>query len=494
MRIIHKGLLMVSVPLIFELIFGAQMFFMQRDLQDLTARESRSKQIVIHLNQLFMTFLDLVVSSYLVRISALGEIRMPSGYLEKLETSIGADIAALDQFYATDFDSRKRFLTLKTTLRNFQKYTDSVDIGASNGGSVELSLGSIKELQIIQATSVKLRKAVDALRQQETEYTRVVSRKIEKLSKELSLLICVGILANVLIAGLMVIFLARSITSRLAVLVDNSRRLATNEELLAPIAGRDELTDLDMSFHASFRKLRETELLKRDFYHMVAHDLRSPLSAVKMIVEMVQARTYGDISDDASQRLAMCDRNLSKILHLVNDILELDKLKAGKMPIEKSMVQAHDLVVDTIKSIQPLADAKHVQLVEAVEPFMLSCDGKRVVQSLMNLGANAIKFSRPNTTVTLVCQKKGNEAVFAVKDEGRGIPPADLDRLFDRFAQVETADGAYGVGTGLGLSICKMIAEAHGGRMSAESTEGKGSTFLMHLPLGEQSVSTAAPD
>lgn len=475
MRIIHKGLVMVAVPLAFELTFAGCLIQTQSEMERLTAEESRSKEIMMNLNDLYTSSAELVVTSYARDISV-------SGSVEAVEQEIEVDCANLERLLAGDQMQLRRFRALRSKLMRFQKYLRSMQ-QVTEGGQTSLNLGTLKDLMVIQKTTIALKGAMRAMSNEEKARTNVVTARLVALKRDLSKLILFGILANVAVAAAMASYFASSITRHVDLLVTNSRRLAGNKELLPPMDGTDELKALDSSFHEASKALREAEELKRKFYHMVAHDLRSPLAAVSGLVQMIRAGVYGDVNSRLDDGLNVCDRNLSKVLRLVNDILELDKLRAGKMPLQIDAVPAAGLIADLVQSVKPLADAKRISLVEEAEKFTLRCDEQRLAQALLNLCANAIKFSSSQSQITVGCSSTATAALFFVKDEGRGIPADSLAKLFDEFEQVETSDGAYGVGTGLGLSICKMIAEAHDGKIYVQSEIGVGSTFFIELPL-----------
>jgi CheY-like chemotaxis protein len=170
-------------------------------------------------------------------------------------------------------------------------------------------------------------------------------------------------------------------------------------------------------------------------------------------------------------------------VRLINDILDLERMDSGRVDLHPKLIDANDLMRQTVDTMQPMADRAGIRLVVEPRYEMVWADADRIVQLLTNLVSNAIKFAPPESSVTLSASSRGQQLVFSVADQGRGIPADKLDMIFERFKQVDASDSRDKGGTGLGLAICRSIAVAHGGRIWAESREGKGSTFRCAIPL-----------
>lgn len=234
-------------------------------------------------------------------------------------------------------------------------------------------------------------------------------------------------------------------------------------------------------------EVKRLERVKQDFVAMVSHDLRSPLTSLQSAFELVEDGIYGLLNPNGRKAVLSSQRNISCLIGLINEILDIEKLEAGMLallqretPLERIFDRAHELVCD-------LAEMRQVKIV--IDPTDVSAyvDAERMQQVVMNLLSNAIKYSPAGATVVLITETLVGEAVAKVSviDRGEGIPDSMKEAVFDRFQQVSNADWKKKGGTGLGLAICKSLVEAHGGTIGLESELGKGSVFWFKVPLTE---------
>jgi PAS domain S-box-containing protein len=232
---------------------------------------------------------------------------------------------------------------------------------------------------------------------------------------------------------------------------------------------------------------REMERMKDEFVSMVSHELRTPLTAIRGSLGLMAAGKAGEVAERGQRMLDIAVQNTDRLIRLINDILDIERIESGKVPMEPRPVWADDLVKSAAEVMLPMAERAGVRLEVQGEPLPLVADGDRVLQVLTNLISNALKFSPPDTAVEVSAEPSGGNALFRVRDRGRGIPLDRLESVFERFQQVDSSDAREKGGTGLGLAICRSIVSQHGGRIWAESEPGAGSTFSFTIPL------TAAP-
>jgi len=227
---------------------------------------------------------------------------------------------------------------------------------------------------------------------------------------------------------------------------------------------------------------KEIERLKDEFISMVSHELRTPLHHIKgFATTLLQT---GVEWDAATQRdfLGSINREADRLTNLVEKILHLSRLEAEGLPMEREWYQVVDLADGALQRRRNLTAGRQMSLCLSPDLPVLFVDGREIEVVLMNLIENAVKYSDPGAPITLSVERQGDRVVFSVADQGIGIPPEHIERIFERFYRVEN-EGHRDAGTGLGLAICKRIVEAHGGRMWVESTPGAGSRFYFSTPV-----------
>jgi PAS domain S-box-containing protein len=228
---------------------------------------------------------------------------------------------------------------------------------------------------------------------------------------------------------------------------------------------------------------RALDRMKDEFISTVSHELRTPLTSLRAALGLVTGGSLNARPEKFRQMLEIATGNTDRLVRLVNDILELERIGSGKAELHYTMCSADDLFRRAV-SLQQMAAAKaQLRITFNSQGVNIWADPDRVLQTLTNLISNAIKFSPPNTEIHLrALHLDASEAEIQVRDHGRGIPQDKLESIFERFHQVDASDSRTMGGTGLGLAICRSIIQQHGGRMWATSTLGEGSTFHFTLP------------
>jgi len=234
-------------------------------------------------------------------------------------------------------------------------------------------------------------------------------------------------------------------------------------------------------------KLREVDMAKEEFSSMITHELKTPLVPIQGYCEMLLNGVYGEVAPKQRQKIQIIHNNASRLLGLIQDVLDAHKLELGKMKLDMKEISARELVTQCINTFKPTMTEKNVALVDGVDSELrLKCDPRRLLQVLNNLTSNAVKFVPEQTgRIEISVRRDNGSLLFSVKDNGIGIPKEKQQYLFKKFYQVDTSLGRTAGGTGLGLAICRGIVEAHNGKIWVESEEGKGSTFYFSIPIGE---------
>lgn len=230
---------------------------------------------------------------------------------------------------------------------------------------------------------------------------------------------------------------------------------------------------------------KEVEKIKSEFLSTVSHELRTPLTSIKGSLSLLRNEVFGKLSPEIMKLLVIADNNSSRLINLINDILDVEKIESGKMDFSISTHNIISIIKEAIECNLPYASQFNVNLefLNDIETINVSVDKQRIIQVLSNLISNAIKFSSPNKSVEISVLEMDKMVRVSVKDTGIGIPEEYRDKIFQKFFQVDSSDTRKQGGTGLGLSICKAIIDQHAGNMSFDSTLNEGSVFYFELPL-----------
>ncbi|WP_287287436.1 PAS domain S-box protein [Okeania sp. SIO2B9] len=248
------------------------------------------------------------------------------------------------------------------------------------------------------------------------------------------------------------------------------------------------------------------EQMKNEFISVVSHELRTPLASIHGALALLKSGLLNQAPERGNRMLNIAIANTDRLIRLINDILDLERLHSQQVTTLKQTCNIAELMLQTVNEMQPIAEEAGVNLsVRTVDTKFWGCPDK-LIQTLTNLLSNAIKYSPKGTTVWLTASKQvinrnhtissdnftstvktkclySYQVLIAVKDQGRGIPADQIESIFGRFQQVDASDSRQKGGTGLGLAICRSIVQQHQGKIWAESTLGEGSTFFVALPI-----------
>ena len=243
--------------------------------------------------------------------------------------------------------------------------------------------------------------------------------------------------------------------------------------------GRDRENVLFEQLQENYKRLQEVERLRDDMRNMIVHDLRTPLTAVIVGVDMVQS--LGTLNESQRELMTVAASGGRTLLAMVNDLLDVEKMESGSAQLQYVELSADALVTGALEQVSTLAVEGHIQLMTEIASGLphFSGDEKKLTRTLVNLIANAIKFTRGGTVTVIASADDAQNIRFAIRDTGIGIPHAAFERIFEKFGQLDSRRA----GTGLGLAFCKLAVEAHGGSIQVESTPATGSTFSFSIPL-----------
>ena len=268
-------------------------------------------------------------------------------------------------------------------------------------------------------------------------------------------------------------------------------RIQTNKGEWTWIISRAQVVERDDSGRAlrvigtnsDINERKAIERIKDEFISTASHELRTPLTAVGVSLGLLKDGSAGPLSEDARQLVDVAAKNSDRLAALVDDLLDLERARTGKMELELKPVELEALLMRALTLNAPYAQRFDVRFRLDSDPTLQAiADPDRLMQVLTNLLSNAAKFSPRGSEVLLQTRARSDTVVFSVIDKGRGIPAEFHARIFEKFSQVDSSDSRQKGGTGLGLSICKNLVEAMAGRIWLESTPGTGTSFHFELP------------
>ncbi len=281
-------------------------------------------------------------------------------------------------------------------------------------------------------------------------------------------------------------FINRSITQPISILMKKTRDIARgdfNENL--DLSSPPELAELASAFNLMCSKLNELDKMKSNFFSTMAHELRTPLSSIKMGISLFVEGREGPVTESQKELLLLLKGENERLITLINSLLDLAKMEAGMMAYRFEQKNLTPLIDQVVKEIGPIIETKKIILEsKSTERLpIVKIDGERILQALRNIIGNAIKFTPEGGRVSVLARTVDQGVEVSVSDTGPGIPEESLATIFEKFKQARPKGTYKNKGTGLGLAIAKQIIASHGGKIWAESKLGQGSTFFVVLPV-----------
>jgi signal transduction histidine kinase len=477
-RILHKGLALVIIPFVIESCFFLQLYALNEKTETFAKEEEHQRELVGHFNNIIVLFAATYGQLFTyMQTSDSARVSDAKLYEQKLQNEFAeaTRLAGDDPRHKRNMDYVRtlinRHIKLLETTRPITDREGFLLWMQANGSDIRQTLKDIS------------RSSNEGFRFSSEEQERLTQmRKDETAAREsFKRLITWGMTANLLGALLLVALFVSNITRRLNLLVENARRLPAGEPL-KEIPGTDELSYLDSALHQAAESLKIANERRKHLIQMVAHDLRSPLMASQIAVDVLKNKAGQELNDMGKRQVDSLKRNMDRMVRLTDDLLTIEKLEAGTLEFHPEIVELRDFVSTVLDSLAELAHKKTIRLFNECSPISVRADRHRLEQVLANLVTNAIKYSPNATNIEVKSQLRADSVQVSVIDQGPGLSKKDQARIFEKFYQ---ANNGTGTGFGLGLSIVKLLVEAQGGNLGVESVQGKGSRFWFTIKGGQ---------
>ncbi|HET7455523.1 MAG TPA: HAMP domain-containing sensor histidine kinase [Solirubrobacterales bacterium] len=353
--------------------------------------------------------------------------------------------------------------------------------------------------RIARGTGGKAARAVVA---QQIQHREELQDDISGDTRDTALLVAAGLIAGLTGALLLFSGLISSMRRPLEELVDAAGRLAGGDRSTrVEVGGLAETATLGAAFNEMARELEieegrrdELDRLKDEFVLTASHELRSPLTSVQGFAELLML-DKDSLTPRQRETVEIILDNCRHLVRLLNDLLDLARSDAGRLSIRPQPTEVAPLIEDVVRTIRAQTEAAGQSLTEQVEPGLpqIEVEPDRIRQILVNLLTNAHEYTPEGASIGVAARAVGAEVEISVTDNGPGIPPDQLERIFERFTRGDAGLTQRVGGTGLGLAISKSLVELHGGSIGAESTVGQGSTFHVRLPVATGAAADGGP-
>ena len=486
LNLAQQGLFLVSVLLAMELLFVGILAYQVQLAQVEADREEFHRRIVSQTQNLQNLVYDCVqaLTSYAKTHDKV--------YSLEFDTKSAEVKTTLDELKSKIGNSKKRKAILARIDASVRTGIAALVEGRhafEEKGPVEALKELSRSKNALTPVFKELLTDVADLQSEEQKLISHIPRRQTELRGMIRGLLLVGVLLNIAFAIALSRFFARAITSRLNIMVDNTQRFKRGESLNSQIEGADEISQLDYAFHSMAGEVAEAQRMRQTFVAMISHDLRTPLTSVNGYLNLLVDGRLGEVSPKVKTGAEKAERNVERLIRLISDLLDLEKMEAGKMQMAPKSIYVESSIEKSIESVQEFAATYGVLLRAEETDLEVMADPDRLVQVLINLISNAVKFSPKGEYVEVSAREisagiipGGSFVEVSVQDHGRGVPEKFRSLIFEKYKQVEVEDGTKKGGTGLGLPICKMIIEQLGGQIGVESEDGKGSRFWFTLP------------
>ncbi len=533
-RILHQGLLIIALPLVFQigvaLVFNNMLNGLLKQIEqeeqsikvqnslnratDCIAAALEKVQVEVYLpissyshawekeEKRACEFLDIAIGHAKGHADQIKDLTNAKQILKQISAMIAHEAQTHESknaFDKLDFSYRKfvyNMYGLHLEPRTPEEFTED-KIGAQPSAITLWETAKSLMNDPVHTNSVKFLKLETYLERgmnRERLLSQQAGRQRARMIDSLKMTLIASIIVSVAISILIAFFLMRSISRRLRHIMQNTERLAKRDILQPALAGHDEIALLDRVLFETGNRLMELELFKRELVSIVSHELRTPLLSISAALEVFGTGIYGDFSEKGKNRLKYAQEESDRLVRLINDLLDIEKMEAGKFILDLSELNVAELIDNAKSGAAELAEAKQIKIdtSKVDSNLTITADRDRLSQVFINLLSNAIKYSPENGTITVSAQEINEKKVkFSISDQGRGIPEQLKQKIFDRFVQVESSDATERGGTGLGLAISQAIVEQHGGEIGVDSEMGSGSSFWFIVPVNSKNLASS---
>lgn len=480
-RIVHKGLILLSVPLMFEVVAATTLVYLQDSYSQAVKAEALRTEVLYRIKQLWRWNITLTTNSLGASLmkstipSRLNEALFSRQYkgLAGLLASDPQQMRLLEEIAAAHQEQRVLSANIKSSLSGRSSQVQQILALSKNLNTWEKLI----------AKDIQVSNLIRTLKDHELQKSAKAIERVRLLASLIQLVLAGLIVGSAVIAYVLFRYFMQGMYKGVQALMLNIKRFKEGETLAPALAGSDELALLDMRFHEMSDAVASAQKMKQAFFNTVSNELSVPIRSTRDRLTRLSTGALGALSEEAVKGANKAKVSLDRLITLLNDLLALQAPGSTCMEISPSACSLKQVIHASIDAVSAHAERNGVRLKAENTETTAFADPDRIVQVLVNLLSNAVKFSPSGAGVVVSTVVLGDQVEVRVKDSGRGVPAHLQEAIFERFKQVSSSDATEKGGTGLGLPICNQIVELHGGKIGVDSEEGTGSTFWFRLPV-----------
>ncbi|MBX9689722.1 MAG: CHASE3 domain-containing protein [Candidatus Obscuribacterales bacterium] len=486
LSLIQKIFLLVFLPIFLELGFLAAFGTLLENAEKQVAQEVR-------LNKISTSLDDLVRHLYSSGTELLAFVLTDNNEMleryKKNRSQAAVEMDKITALTAGDPAEAASAAKIRQLSQKIAEVLDASSLGSEVGGSSWRFMKTHKLNKQLQKLSSDLLLETDHLKELEKSKHNRQPGRAKRIKQDLKLMIWIAAAVNVLLAGLLALWISKDMVARLKLLMTNASRISSAETLPAAIEGTDEISQLDKTLHlvaeelaAADRKRVEVEKLRSDFVSMIGHDLRSPLTVVQASLNDLSKSNYSGENSDLNSRLSDTALEIERLVRLTEELLDVSLINSTGFKIEQKSLESWILIEQAIRATAAAAAEKKISIKRPDLEITVNCDQDRIVQVLVNLLLNAIEASPENSQINIGLLKTEKATVFSVSDSGPGLTDEMKERVFEKFTSFSKQQVGKRSGLGLGLAVCRSIVLGHGGDIGVKNADGGGACFWFSLP------------
>lgn len=475
----------------FTLILLSTMMIMLSATEADRDRQQHAREVILEceqLKQLFLASAQVMIQYYITKGGTI-ERR-----LDYILGRVPGKVNELRELVRGNAQQVERMNHVAVLCDRIQALADEASVTLQSTGEASVLIESSVIRDDFLGSLREIVPLLQSIIDDEQKVVKVATPFVRGWTMHIKVFIVVSMILTVVVSLALNQFYNRDKIQRLRVLMDNSVRLAHHKALNPPVPGGDEIAALDRIFHEMAAALHQVEVLKQDFLRMISHDLRAPLTSIRMTVNMLEEGILGSLTAKGTDMVKGADSEIGRLVGLINELLDVEKMESGQLDMDQEWTALGAVLRQSATAVLGMARPRSIEIDVPESELDVWADSGRLVQVFVNLISNAIKFSPDGSRITLLVEADadGRMVKLGVRDQGRGVPAHLREVIFERFKQVEKSDATAKGGTGLGLFICKMIVELHGGTIWVESEDGQGSTFWFTVPLERPVTSSSS--